>query len=352
MRSYTYTLIVLFLSAACSEVGSQPEAVALANTKLEHVLSVGVSEGPPEQVIGRIIDLKAADDGSFFVLDAQTAQVGWFDREGTYRGGITDRGEGPGELARPTAIAVAGDHLAVMDPRNTRLNLYRTGPTGIEYLRALRGAFSTLDAVRNVCALDQFWYVHTRRDGLMVHAVDPAGSFVRSFKPERQVSEQAFGNYTDIVRAQSSAGHVLCAADRQLVVSIDQFSASVRAYSPAGDSIWATDVPNIRPVRFIIDEQGELGLEETSDEGLHFGRTVVRWSASSVLVQYEISRTEPIPGQNIESVELSLASGEELGRTTAFPLIGDVSGDLVYAYRNDPFPQVLVLRRVGSAAPH
>lgn len=321
-------------------------SVPLTQTVLEPVVTVGVADGPPEQVIGRIIDLKAVGDGSFLVLDYLARRLAWFDQNGGYRGGITARGEGPGELSGPTAIAIAGERVAVMDPRNTRLNLFRLGPDGIEFRQAFRGAFSSLDAVRNLCSLSDQWYVRSRRDGRMIHAIDSTGSVVRSFQPEPPVSEE-FGPFAEVVRAQKSGGHILCVADPAMIVSIELFSPTVRAYTPAGELVWESQVRNIRPIQFQVSESGELGFEEVTEEGSHLGRSVVLWSDRSVLVQYAVERPGPKEGDyhGIESIELALSTGEELGRSDALPLIGDTTPDFVYGFRNEPFPQVMVYRR-------
>jgi hypothetical protein len=182
---------------------------------------------------------------------------------------------------------------------------------------------------------------------MMIHVIDSAGTVVRSFQPEIPVSVDEFGPFTDVVRAQISGGHILCVADPAMIVSIESFSATVRAYTPEGELVWERQMGDIRPVRFRISEDGGLGLEDATEEGSHLGRSVVRWNDDSVLVQYAVERPGPKEGDyhGIESIELALTTGEELGRSDALPLLGDTRDDLVYGFRNEPFPQIIVYRK-------
>jgi hypothetical protein len=348
LRVLAACALVATLSACAGD--GDPRSASLPDlAALDTVAIVGVAEGPAEQVIGRIIDVAAAADGSFFVLDAQSSAVGWFGADGGYRGGITSRGQGPGELSRPTALAFMGDRLAVMDPRNARLGLYRPGSQGIEYLHALSGSFSTLDAVRNLCGLDGRWYVRSRSDGMMIHAVDSTGVVLRSFQQEVPVDAETFGPFLDVVRPQISAGHIACMHEPPTVVSVETFTRVVRAYGPEGELRWERELEGIRPLRFEISERGGLGLSDPLEEGSHAGRSIVGWNEESVLVQYAVELPGSIPeGQDyhgVVSIELSLATGEELGRTDALPLVAETAGDLVYAFENEPYPRVIVLRR-------
>lgn len=92
-------------------------------------LRVGAVEGRPEEVFGVITDVLPLSDGSVAVLDGQAAEVRVFDSTGTYRASFGAKGRGPGELDRPSVMALLpGDTLAVYDPRPMRIT--RFGPDG------------------------------------------------------------------------------------------------------------------------------------------------------------------------------------------------------------------------------
>lgn len=63
-------------------------------------------------------------DDAWFVLDARSSQVHRFDQHGRYLDSFARRGDGPGELRRPRALAIHGDTVVVATPR--RLHFYDT----------------------------------------------------------------------------------------------------------------------------------------------------------------------------------------------------------------------------------
>jgi hypothetical protein len=69
-------------------------------------LVLGQADGEEWETFGRIGGLGVGGDGSIYVLDAQALSVRIFDHGGSYRGTVGRRGEGPGELRRPTGLIV------------------------------------------------------------------------------------------------------------------------------------------------------------------------------------------------------------------------------------------------------
>lgn len=326
--------------------GDAPASDALAFA-LDTVSTIGVLDGPPEQTLGRIIDVVAALDGSVFVLDAQPSLVRWYGPDGEYRGGVTAQGQGPGELSRAVGVALMGDELGVLDPRNGRLAVYRTGESGIEHRTAFAGVTSTFDAVRSLCALGDRWYVRSRRSGRMLHAFDTTGAPAASFDPEASLLPELFGEYTDIVGAQISGGQLACVEEPATIATIAMFTSVVRAYTPDGELRWERELADIRPLRFVVGDGGRPTLSEPEPGGSHLGRSVVAWGDEALLVQYGVDLGDAAPegaDPPVVSIALSLADGSELGRTEALPLIADTEGDRVYAFVNEPYPRVIVMR--------
>ncbi len=134
------------LGAACAddEAGSVPAATVSVDTigdtvvvttrgagewaagrTLEPSVSIGTLEGPPETVFGDVAAIAAGPDGSVYVLDRQAAEIRVFDRDGTYLRAVGRRGQGPGEIARPSAIAVSENgRVAARDFSNGRLQVW------------------------------------------------------------------------------------------------------------------------------------------------------------------------------------------------------------------------------------
>jgi hypothetical protein len=92
-------------------------------------LRLGAVDGPTEEQFGSVRDLAPLSDGGVAVLDGQAAEIRMFAADGTFRKTVAKRGEGPGELSFPSAVAsLAGDTLAVFDSRSARLT--RFAPDG------------------------------------------------------------------------------------------------------------------------------------------------------------------------------------------------------------------------------
>jgi len=81
------------------------------------------------------------------------------------------------------------------------------------------------------------------------------------------------------------------------------------------------------------------------------GQSIVPWTEHSLLAQYSLTWPEgtPVATQDrdfyaIESRELSITSGEELGRTVNLRLLVDERAGLFYSFEQIPYPRAVVLR--------
>jgi streptogramin lyase len=83
--------------------------------------------GPEHPGFGRIADLEIGEDSTVFVLDEMNQTIHVFDDRGTHLRTFGGRGSGPGELARPVALAWGPDaQLWVVDPGNARYTVFDT----------------------------------------------------------------------------------------------------------------------------------------------------------------------------------------------------------------------------------
>ena len=231
---------------ACSP-GSEPDS--LGEVSIEEQLSVGVAAGDESQEFGHVLDVRSAHDGSFFVLDVQGPAISWYGADGTLRGGIAVHGEGPGELASATAIAVH-DHqrLAVVDPDNGRIGLYRFDGDGLGYEGEIAQALSPLNTGgRSICSIGDRLFLRELRGELLIHELDATGQTVRSFEAAVATPAEEFGPFVDVVAPQRNAGHLLCLDEPGLIVSMSRYLPAVRAFTPDGDLLWETELANFRP---------------------------------------------------------------------------------------------------------
>ncbi|MGH7480856.1 MAG: hypothetical protein ACRELV_01770 [Longimicrobiales bacterium] len=92
-------------------------------------LRLGSLGGRPEEQFGSVTDVVPLAAGGVAVLDGHAAEIRLFDSNGAYDLSLGSQGQGPGELQRPTELALLpGDTLAVYDAGSMRVT--RFGPDG------------------------------------------------------------------------------------------------------------------------------------------------------------------------------------------------------------------------------
>lgn len=79
-------------------VVANPTPPDLANLRLVEELRVGVALGEASDVFGDVGSLAAHDDGTIYVADFVTREIGEFSPDGAFRRIVLRQGEGPGEL--------------------------------------------------------------------------------------------------------------------------------------------------------------------------------------------------------------------------------------------------------------
>jgi len=148
MNKQTVIICVLLLiaSVSCSTKEDVPEYLVVTETIdgievltnpdhprdgvmrdfLEEELSIGLAEGPEEYMLNRPQDVKAADDGTFYVLDSGDVCIKVYDKDGTFIRTIGQKGQGPGDFGFLLYIALSTDgRIFVMDPVNRRVSVFQ-----------------------------------------------------------------------------------------------------------------------------------------------------------------------------------------------------------------------------------
>lgn len=104
---------------------------------------IGVMDGPEEYILGRVTSVAVDDRGRIFVVDRQVPALRVYDAEGRYLRTWGREGGGPGEYARPSAVAALSDgRVLLRDPGNARIQVY--DPDGVPAgTWPIRGQFFT-----------------------------------------------------------------------------------------------------------------------------------------------------------------------------------------------------------------
>ena len=348
IRSGGLVILTAVAAAACE---AAPDRSISMFVELTEVLSVGLVDGPEEQVFGQIRDVRGLPDGSFLVLDGQAPAIRWFDPEGNQRAAVTSQGEGPGELAQPVAMTtVDEDRLGVLDPGNQRLLIFRLEEEGFSYDTSIRVSLNPYGMYDgSICGLADRWVVHAlASDGSTMQVyTQTSGEREEGFQEAVPVDEAEFGMYTFIAEPSINSGRLLCSGAWDRIISVPLRQDTVRAFSASGSPVWQHAVKGIVPEGYQVEPV--FGFASESG-GSHVAVSAMRWDETAVLVQYRFwrgSRTDP-DSTAVESVVLDPESGEELGRTESLPRLSDARGPYVWGFEHEPFPRVRVWRREGG----
>ena len=85
---------------------------------LEEELSIGEVEGREEYMFSQIGNLAVDDEENIYVLDRKEFHIKVFDKDGEYLRTFGRKGQGPGELNRPSSILITPQNeIMVEDSR-------------------------------------------------------------------------------------------------------------------------------------------------------------------------------------------------------------------------------------------
>ena len=112
--------------------------------EMEVVLSIGVLDGDEELMFGSLRQMVVDDEGGIYAFDGQAPALRYFDAAGTYVGTVGRDGAGPGEYQNFAAgLAIRSDgKIVLLDPQNTRINVYEPDGTHFAHWPVQGGFFS------------------------------------------------------------------------------------------------------------------------------------------------------------------------------------------------------------------
>ena len=147
----TATVLTLFFLAACAPAdrpalsGVRVDTVGgvvsvwspapSATGQADLLFSIGTALGDGPNAFGQVVSVVSDRDGQIYVADEIANQIQVFGSDGIFRASIGRQGEGPGEFSRLYSLALLGDTLAALDPRNARITLLtRNGEPAASFL--------------------------------------------------------------------------------------------------------------------------------------------------------------------------------------------------------------------------
>ncbi len=94
---------------------------------VEHLVAIGVEDGPPEYIFGEIAGLDVMADGTIAVLDGHAGEVRTFAPDGSFIRRIGRMGEGPGEISGEGSlalVAVSPNEFLIPDIGNQTVSVH------------------------------------------------------------------------------------------------------------------------------------------------------------------------------------------------------------------------------------
>jgi len=342
---YVGLTLVAIATAACSpaEDTVEPPAsplAALSTAVLEEEWRIGVLDGPPEFVFGKIGDVGLDGDGRMYVIDPMNHRLRAYDREGSHIASAGREGEGPGEFKASDRLAIGADGAVIVSDRFGRLTTYVLEDSGFLF----RGVTSLTFGAFDLCMLPGGILAHgfAVGDTVSLHVIaganDPGSAF-GAFHPGDDL----------IARETYSWGFVACFPELDRVVYVAQFSPEVRTYSPAGELLWTDTIPDYRQVPSYTRAAmpGYRGFHWTTPEGTHQTISVVSAGGDRVLVQVamkDTSSTAPRDYQGLDSFLWEVSTGQLLDRSESVPEIVALSQGAAVGVKREPYPQLIKYR--------
>jgi hypothetical protein len=153
-------------------------------------LTIGVQEGDEAYTFGRIVDVRALEDGGVVVADGQDRTIRVYGSEGEHRVTVGGAGGGPGELGALTGIVEADLHgIRVFDSRNQRITHYDLdgelvsastldGPRASTVARFPDGSYLIMSRWRSGAQSAVNSDLRLNRDSIVLHRFDADGAEV------------------------------------------------------------------------------------------------------------------------------------------------------------------------------
>lgn len=296
------------------------------------VTRIGTLDGPAALVFGDITDA-ATSDGIVLILDQRLNRLRAYDRKGRYIRQLSRPGAGPGELSRPTALAITGHQLSVLDPMAQRILKFAVSADTAFYDGYIPMAYPAFD----LCELDGTLFalgVHADR---IIHSFNKNGTEGGSFG-------KVWGTELPLLTRSLSRGLLACSSATRTVVAASFLMPDVRAYDAHGNLRWTFLIPHFVSVSINVNADGSVTYR-TPKSGYYDQLVSLNSLADgSVVIQY--GRIYPdtktrLPDKGVQTVVLD-SEGKLVDRQDDLPRIVAIGNGYMLTSSEDPFPYLEV----------
>jgi hypothetical protein len=301
--------------------------------------TIGVLDGPDEQVVGLVQDVVIDPRGFTIIADGLRRDVRVYAPTGQYVQTIGSAGSGPGEFRAPYVLAFDSRGVLYVGDRSLRIQSFALGEAGYEYVDQFRLEMS----VNDLCILRDTMYVQGRHLGStgldsIIHKVTLGGESVESFG-------QAFHHADQVIVENYHRGRLACVEALDAIAFMPyQVPRQIRLYDVSGSLQWITTFPRIREL--IIEAHPEGGYTQTiPEQGFHGLETLSVLDGDHFLIQFALwTREQPfstrIPAQR-QSYIVSTRTGRGGFLSDSLGAVVVERGRIV-EIDHDPFPSITV----------
>lgn len=321
---------------------------------------LGLTEDDTSQVLGKIVDalllprtpVTDPTGPDLALLDQSYTMARVFGADGTPLSRFGGKGEGPGELTFPLALASAGGDVLILDGA---MKVERYGWSGTQWEPTQRLPLP-MDA-QDLCPLDDGLAVIGMRvgeDGMLGSSGDPRAVHILSYDDEEVTASFSAPYDYDGVMAlwYMMMGKLACDRVRRMVWAGYQYLHEIHALDLDGDLLWITRLADM-PTTYMMEMRGGAAVGGRPFEGVPVeiisGITLLDHDLLAVQVTSAFfeRNTEGAPPTRTVSYRTYLIdpdTGEGVGAFRAeHQVIGGGNGYAIL-YREDPFPQVAVVK--------
>jgi hypothetical protein len=306
------------------------------------LVEVGVLDGDPTKVFGRIWDIVVGPSGDVFVLDNLSLDLRWFTADGEFLGSAGRAGGGPGEFRSPMSVALRRDGLVeVLDMAHRRLSRFAPSERGL----LLRSELTIPVFGMDFCEMRARYYVLANDSVGVVTVVDTLGTEVHRFGEPVGLVPPGLEPLRRILQEGFTRGALLCAEDLDMVVVLSAILGHVRAFSPDGLPLWSTSLSGFHRQRLAPSSDGS-GFRYELDQGSGLASRAIfmsRVGTDEAVVTVEHRDVEGKVSQ--EWRWLDLVSGAESATTEATGRVfAGQAGGVTVEFSNEPYPRVTIRR--------
>lgn len=311
-----------------------------ARTIRRPLFTIGELDGNDNQIFGQIRSIQVDSSGNIYVLDDQSLNVRWFDREGKHRGTAGRSGGGPGEFKEPIALGLdEAGRVQVLDVALRRISTFAATDSGLVLAKERTIPLHAFDFCRMG---NRYFFLASKPNGL-IHELGPADTVIASFGEHVARIPKEQERHTSVLRQVHARGRLHCFEDLPLIVFFPPSTPLLQAFTPAGQLRWSTVLPDYHEVRHELIRNGR-GLRVAPDPAsgtAHYGHYLVRLAPDTIAITLRESGLANPEGQ-LEVRLFSLTDGRQISTSNASAVLAFRQRGREYSYVNHPYPQILV----------